>query len=363
MQVEVVRKQPGGDWNLFGIFARQLIQVMTSRIQFGHRMLGMERLYLVEHGLYKEIIEKDIDPETGRESTSRKYKPKNDTPEMMAAIAEAKAECYNMPSYQLMNKYFKQITAYEKEMRKDAVEMVKDYSVSKYCETVRGLGYIGALTFLSYFNPLRTKSPSHWMSMIGWTEGSKLRRGQQGHSNPLAKGRFYMCCNGVILQKDPYYYPLFKIKKEYLHQRPDFIFLKDVVKKKGVKAHIDLLGHDFIIKLISNHVFELMYLDYWGVDYYKSEEYSRVRHRNHIPRRDLVTEDEWQTIHEISKRVNDRIIVDAWKEWDKDPGTEWKKLLPNGSLNPHDKSQYREWLQHIPIEIYLQDEKIPGGRA
>ncbi len=354
MQVEIIRKQPGGDWNSFGMFARQRLQIQTSRIQYGHRLLAMERLNLVEQGLYMEIQETLKHPETGKEAVGKKYKPRDNTEETAAEIAQARARIYEMPVYVLMKKYWRQLKKFEEDMGKDAIELVKDYSVTKFCEDVRGLGYISALTFLSYFNPLRTKSPSNWMSMLGWTKGSRFKKGQQGHSNPVAKGRTYMCCSGVILQRDPYYKPLFDIKKVYLNGRPDFVHLRDDIKKKGVKAHINLLSMEFVIKLILNHAFELMYLDYWGVPYYQSEEYARVRHKNHIPRPNAIDQEQWKLVHEISQRANDRILIDAWEQWDKD------KSDPLDKCNSNIQTPYRQWIDHIPLEVYLQGEKIPG---
>jgi hypothetical protein len=242
----------------------------------------MMRGILVEKGLLKEIIERKVD-ESGRTRTGRKYEPIDDSPETAKAIEEEMMRISAMPVYVKMTKYWKELQRFEKEMEKDAIEMVQGYEVTKFCEETRGLGYIGALTFLGYYNPLLTKSPSNWFSMLGWTPNSRLKRGEQGHSNPVAKGRTWMCCNGVILKLNQYYKPLYDERKRFLNLRPDFVHDRDVVKRKGLKMHIDRLAHRFIIKIILNHAFTLMYQDYWGIPYYMSDDYHNIRHHNHIP--------------------------------------------------------------------------------
>lgn len=357
MQIEVVRKQPGGNWNAFSMFARQRVSIMTSRIQYGHRRDGMMRGILVEKGLLKEIIERKVD-ESGKTRTGRKYEPIDDSEETTKAIEEEMTRISAMPVYVKMTKYWKELQRFEKEMEKDAIEMVQGYEVTKFCEQTYGLGYIGALTFLGYYNPLRTKSPSNWMSMLGWTPNSKLKRGEQGHSNPVAKGRTYMCTHGVILKLNKYYKPLYDEKKRYLSLRPDFVYERDILKKKGVKAHIDRLANEYNVKLILNHVYCLMYEDYWGVPYYMSDDYHNIRHHNHVPIPTRLIEEEWPLVHEIARRIDDRILVDAQLKWNEfEPWREWD------NKESERVKQWKNWVAHIPLELYMQQENIPKERT
>jgi hypothetical protein len=158
-----------------------------------------------------------------------------------------------------------------------------------------------------------------------------------------------MCCSGVILHTDPYYKPLYDEKKRYLSERPDFVYERDELERKGVKAHINRLGYEFIIKLILNHAFTLMYEDYWGIPFYMSDEYHRVRHRNHIPVPTQINPDKWARVHEIARIVDDRMLVDARAKWEEyKPYQSWK------DKESEPVRQWKDWLAHAPLEVYMQ---------
>jgi len=338
---ERVRKEPGGDWQLYAQLAKSRLQLQQGRIQMESRMRKMIEIKLVDMGLFKEIIERKVDGVTGSEAIGKTYKPVNDEDDTVRDIIAAKKKIKEFPAYQVMERHYKQLFKQEKQMGIDAAEMIHETPLYRFCETVRGLAEISALTFMGYYNPELTRSISNWLSMLGWTPTSKKVRGQQSKSNYKAKGKTWMATNSVIMQKDPYYFELYHLKKAYYYERPDLIYKRDVKKEKGWRGHIDAMARRFNTKLLLSQAFELMYKDYWGVEFHDSEAGRACRHRNYIPRKDQLTagEDDYIKIHTRFKKVHDGFLADLRIKWEED--------------KTPDKSEYFEFLRHGEIEKYM----------
>jgi hypothetical protein len=166
-----------------------------------------------------------------------------------------------------------------------------------------------------------------------------MKRGEQGKVNRKGKGRTWMVTNNVIMRSDPYYSKFYRIKKAYLEQRPDLVHKKEQ-GEKGWKKHIDNIARCCHTKIILGHMFEVMYLDYNGVDFYETEDSLKVRHRNFVPRKDTLEEYQWELYHNRYKAMHDGALDDLRIQWEADKS--------------ENKEQYFEWLKHMELRKYYE---------
>lgn len=112
--------------------------------------------------------------------------------------------------------------ATERELLKRAKVMFESTGVWEWCLKVRGLAEVAGLTFLGYIDPYEASTVGKAWAYLGLAPGLKMVSGKKGNWNPEAKGRFIgVLVRNVILQKDPYYYPWYVKRKEYLAERCD----------------------------------------------------------------------------------------------------------------------------------------------
>jgi len=186
----------------------------------------------------------------------------------------------DMEAYRLLSALHSRLYNEEKEWLNQVKELLKDHPIWEYCEKVKGMGPVAALTFLGYINPYEAVSAGKVWAYFGFTPESKLKSGKKANFNPEAKGRAWLIARNVIMAKDPYYFPLYQKKKEYYMQRmgeyiehaekcPEFEEcmrrlkakagrLGRAPKKPPCRAHIDNRAKRWLIKLILSHALQIM---------------------------------------------------------------------------------------------------------
>lgn len=167
--------------------------------------------------------------------------------------------------YRTLLTYRSRLKNEELAMLQDAKNIIQGNDIFDYCESVKGLGTVAALTFLGYIDPAKCCRPDskvvsagHMFAYLGLVPGAKLRAGKQGGFNPVLKGRFWVIGRNVIMAKDPYYTQLYKLKKEYYANRPDIAAKKDT--ERGWKGHVDNMAKRYMLKLIISHALEVISL-------------------------------------------------------------------------------------------------------
>lgn len=184
------------------------------------------------------------------------------------------------PSYKLMEELYELLKAEEKDWLEKLKEMAKNHPIWSYCERVKGMGVVAAITFLTYINPYKAVSAGQVWSYFGLAPGQELKSGKKANYNTEAKGRAWLIARNVIIAQDPYYYPLYQMKKQYYMEKmgkyiedpslcPDYQKcvqklknkaerLKRPIKKPSCRAHINNRAKRWLIKLILSHALEII---------------------------------------------------------------------------------------------------------
>lgn len=265
------------NWKEINLLARAYLELQRSRVGFVHRVLKLEDSELLRIGLLKEVTTTI----KGRRST--KYEPLDKeqiTLDKIAAMRKHIAETSRI--HQILTAHKIRIQEQEKQMVKDAIGIFETMLVWQWCLIVKGLGPVAGLTLTGYINPERTPTFSNCASMFGITPGSKLVRGQQAKFVPLLRARLFVLATNVMKQKDPYYYAIYRIKKDYLSRRPDLVAKKD--NKKGWKATIHRMALRSLMKMILSHAYELIITEYRATEWSDNKKYVYAKnYRRHGP--------------------------------------------------------------------------------
>jgi hypothetical protein len=201
----------------------------------------------------------------------------------------------------------RQIKQDEKQTLTTALKIFQSHPIWAWCKRIKGFGPVAALTFLGYIDPYAGKNPEDCKQVsagqvkkyFGVTPDSKLVSGKKGGFNPEAKGRLWFLVRNLILYKDPYYFELYRAKKQYyLNKMGSYINdptkcpryteclqklaraaarEKREVKKPPCRKHIDDMARRWLAGIILSHALEII-RDSMGLDI------SNLRqHRNYIP--------------------------------------------------------------------------------
>ncbi|MEM2613257.1 MAG: hypothetical protein QXO15_03400 [Nitrososphaerota archaeon] len=95
----------------------------------------------------------------------------------------------DMEAYRLLSALHSRLYNEEKEWLNQVKELLKDHPIWEYCEKVKGMGPVAALTFLGYINPYEAVSAGKVWAYFGFTPESKLKSGKKANFNPEAKGQ------------------------------------------------------------------------------------------------------------------------------------------------------------------------------
>jgi len=115
----------------------------------------------------------------------------------------------------LIRRYHSSLYDAEKWFLREVSEMLKLHPLWRWCEAVKGLGPVAALTFLSFIDPEKADTAGKVKAYAGMVPGKARRSGQRVNVNFEFKGRVWLITRNVIMHRDPYYYPLYMQKKQY----------------------------------------------------------------------------------------------------------------------------------------------------
>lgn len=235
------------DWNLMNLIGKSYLDVLQIKVGCGHRIDKLEYQTLEHLGL-TEVTK------TNEQGDMRAWKVKEGYEEQAKKVIEELKQTYG---YKIMTNHKKNLEKQQKDFIKDAMELLGGTPIWDWCERVKGLGPVAAMTFLAYINPEKCLSAGNFFSYVGLVPEARLKKGERGHFNPEIKGRLTFCCGNTIRALDPYYYELYKAKKEYYQHRPDTGMMLEQ-KMKGVPARVNARAMMWLTKLIVSHAIEII---------------------------------------------------------------------------------------------------------
>lgn len=250
-------------WRALNLIARCYLDTLQSKVSCGHRIDKLSFQELEGKGLV-EVTERN---EKGDMKAWKIIKGKEDEAEQVLE------EFSQTRGHLILARHKKSLEHEMKLLIKDAMELIEQTQVWEWCKRVKGLGPVGALTFLAYINPERCDTAGKFWAYAGFTPDSKMHKGVRASFNPEIKGRLSFCCGNTIMHKDPYYYNLFIAKKDYYKHRVD----TDMMKEEGVKgvdAKVNARAKMWLTKLIISNAIEIIRTEH-GMSF--------GQHRGHIP--------------------------------------------------------------------------------
>ncbi len=288
------------------LLSRSYISWVQNQTTNKLRLRKMLENFLFSRGLL-ERKEKIIEKPTGERVRSVKYiKPPFDNESAEQAydhkLKLATEELYHRQAYKIMRKSIGDVDKAKNRMLFESSSIYAGTELWDWCMRTEGLGEVAAITFMGFINPRKTvKNPitgeSHFVevnnvwSYAALTPEAKLRKGIQGNSNTLLKGRIRgVVVPNLILHSDPYYYQIYLIKKDYYKNRPDLMAIRDglatkkpIIKfiegrkvrleqfhmlspddegfqevRKGWVAWMDSLARFNLSKIITSHAFQII---------------------------------------------------------------------------------------------------------
>lgn len=188
-------------------------------------------------------------------------------------LEEAMRQVEGDEVYEKLEAHSARLSIEEKTLLKEAKTLYKTHELWNYCERVKGLGPVAAMTFLGYINPYVVKTAGQMNAYLGLIPNMKRVAGERSKFNPEIKGRFRgVIVKNVIMARDPYYSALIKAKKEYLANRPDLAAKK--LTEKGWKGHINNMALRWLTQILISHAIEVIR---------RSENLEVYPRRNYIP--------------------------------------------------------------------------------
>lgn len=296
------------DYNIMNMIGKSYLDVLQIKVGAGHRIDKYEYQELKAMGL-TEVTK------TNEQGDMREWRVIPGYEEQADRALENLRQTYG---YRIMVKHKETLEKQMKSFLKDAMDLIPASSeLREWSERTKGLGPVAMMTFLSYINPEKCLSAGNFFSYVGLVPNAKLKKGERGKFNPEIKGRFVYCCANTIRASDPYYYELYKAKKEYYKQRYDTMKMVED-KVKAINAKIDARAKMWLTKLIISHAIEIIKRSHDGS--------TMPKHRYYLPPKpDDITEvmrlvdmfKEQQAIfaHEIHRRMaEDGMSFDDAKE-------------------------------------------------
>lgn len=336
-------------WRDINLFCRSYIQLQKARVGFSNRIFQLENREAVNAGIMVQVIEKKLDEASGKERRSIRYKLIDDTDETKQALADLKLKLKETNQiYALLLSHKVRLHAQETDMLKQAKEVMSQLALIRFCERVRGMGDVAALTLMGYIQPIRVINSETGETKIvrfpellryaGLAPGSALRAGEQGNFNPQFKGRLLgVIAKNIIMAADPYYSQIYRIKKDFYTNRPDIIALRgdsDIKKKrKASKDRMHKMALRAMTKLVLSHSHEIIVTEYLGRPI--SEVDSTYRgHRNSVP---IKPEDPFEGTRVLERFTRNlaKFTEELNKRWIED--------------TTPDKKEYFDYLNHAEL--------------
>lgn len=251
------------DWQIMNILGKSYLDIQQTRIACLHRLKKLE---------YQELEKRDLTEvtETNEQGDMKDWKIKDDCKDEAEQVLNMVKE--GRP-YLILAQHKSNLEKQENELLKSAQTLFKTSALWEFCERVKGLGPVAALTFLAYINPAKCTSASKFFAYTGLVPQGKLVKGERGKYNPEIKGRLSFMCGNTIMHTDSYYYSLYVVKKDYYKRRIDFEKkLQD--KIKGTPAKINAKAKQWLTKLIISHAIEIIR---------NANDLDFPRHRDYLP--------------------------------------------------------------------------------
>ena len=196
---------------------------------------------------------------------------------------------------ELLREYSKRLRGEERWILERVKEVVKDHPIWEYCTRIKGMGPVAALTFTGYINVFHCDTAGKAKAYLNMTPDYKRRPGQRIRGNPEASGRIWVVTRGVVMHRDPFYYPLYQEKKRYYMENSrkvwyrgewvDWPPFKDIIenpklcpryeecremrakkarrlgrrpKPPACRKHVDLMAKRWLAGLIISHATEIL---------------------------------------------------------------------------------------------------------
>lgn len=229
-------------WKEINLLVRSYIDLQQTRISAEHRIRKLREHALIQAGVAKLVEEKRVSPYDADEEilpTKREHFTHTVIIEDEAGAKRVLELLNETRPMAVLLKNHESLEHEEKALLKDIAQICYEHPLWAWCERTRGMSDVGAMTFLGYVNPDRCKTVGHFWAYAGLTPNSRMKSGVKATFNPELKGRIYIVARNIIMGKDPYYYTLYKAKKEYLAQRPDILAQQD-----GFKAYFECNSPD-----------------------------------------------------------------------------------------------------------------------
>lgn len=336
-------------WRDINLFCRSYIQLQKARIGFSNRIFQLENRESVNAGLMVEIREEKIDEASGKKRRSTKYKPVDDTDEIKQALIDLKLKLKETNQiYTLLLSHKIRLHAQETDMLKQAKEVMAPLGLVKFCERVRGMGDVAALTLLGYVQPVKPDPKTGEMKIVRFPEllrfaglapGSALKAGEQGNFNPQFKGRLLgVIAKNIIMAADPYYSQIYRIKKDFYTNRPDIIALREdpdlKKRRKASKDRIHKMALRAMTKLVLSHSHEIIVTEYLGRPISEVDSTHRG-HRNNVP---IKPEDPAECTRVLERYTRNlaKLIEELNKRWIADTAS--------------DKKEYFDFMNHAELD-------------
>jgi hypothetical protein len=286
----------------YNLLARCYLDFQHTRISIGHRIRIMLEQVLIENGLMEEV---KITTKNKNGKEKNRYerrlilkkepsKPKEDHPyyeKVMEEYEEELAEVkeYNIQiqqkaqkiadelpekskAYGMMFQRHRQLQKDEKEMLQQCKQLFEVTRLWEWCERVKGLGEVAAMTFIAYIDPEKVREPKSVWRLFGLNKDSKLVAGQKANFNLELKGRMYVIRSNIVMQGDSYYSQIYRMKKEYYNAIEEIIEKKDSMI--GWKGWVDNMAKIVMLKLVVSHAVEII-LKENGLPFISSHENNR----------------------------------------------------------------------------------------
>jgi hypothetical protein len=249
-------------WKELNLLARCYLDFQHARISIERRTRLMLESVWIEAGLMEEVTVSTKKNSKGK--TKNKYERRfivyDDEEDNKALEAQAKKLESELPDnsepYRIMLERAAALKADEKETLEACKRLMKGSALWDWIERVRGLSDVAAMTLLGYINPDRVRKVEQVWKYFGLYPNAKLISGQKANFNLELKGRMYLLARNIVMQKDPYYEQIYRMKKDYYNELDEI--KEQWLTKPGGKMHIDMSAKITMIKLVVSHAVEII---------------------------------------------------------------------------------------------------------
>src|SRR5687767_344673 len=335
-------------WSIVNQLGKTYLDVQKTRVAMDLRCQQAELKELIYNGLatemytYSDVDEKDeesleLTPEKRRIRIRKVEVLKGKNKTEQKEIDEKKKEILttfreNNDSFKLLLSHKLRLHKQEQDLLDETVKLIAHMNLWKWCQTVRGMGEVAAMTFVSYVTPIKGRNVGQVWRYIGLTPGQRLKKGEQASFNKRIKARFLgVLVKNVIMADDPYYAEMYRIKREYYRNRPDLLNKWTDGKggqRSGFKGHTEKMAKRALCKLLISHAYELLSID----RNIPVDNKWNTQHRNSLPIKPSTIKSQQELLERYAK------IHAAFLE-------KLKKVWAEGDLE-----KYQEVLTHFDID-------------